>query len=50
MNKTDEVEIIGHARQLATDCLQGEKEATVQHARENELGGAMLENQFSANA
>jgi hypothetical protein len=27
LNQTDEVEIIGHARQLATDSLQREKEA-----------------------
>jgi hypothetical protein len=27
VNQTDEVEIIGHARQLATDSLQREKEA-----------------------
>jgi hypothetical protein len=46
VNQTDEVEIIRHTLQLATDRLQGEKESAIQHGNENELEALCLKISF----
>ena len=49
MNQADEVEIIGHGRELAADSVRGEEESAIEHGLENESEAPRHYNDFSAN-
>jgi hypothetical protein len=49
MNQADEVEIIGHGRELAADSVRGEEESAIEHGLENASEAPRHYNDFSAN-
>jgi len=49
MDQANEIEIIGHGRQLAANCVQSQKESVIGHAYENAAVGPCDYNQLSTN-
>ena len=49
MNQADEVESIGHGRELAADSIPGKKESAIEHGDENAIEAPRNYNEFSVN-
>jgi hypothetical protein len=49
MDQANEIEIIRHGRQLAANCVQGQKESVIGHGYENAAEGSRDYNRLSAN-
>jgi hypothetical protein len=49
VNQADEVESIGHGRELAADSIPGKKESAIEHADENAIEAPPNYNEFSVN-
>jgi hypothetical protein len=49
VNQADEVESIGHGRELAADSVPGKKESAIEHGDENAIEAPRNYNEFSAN-
>jgi hypothetical protein len=49
VDQADEIEIIRHGRQLATDCMQSEEESAIEHSLENAIEAPRDYNDFSVN-
>ena len=49
MNQADEVESIGHGRELAADSIPGEKESAIEHGDENAIEAPPNYNESSVN-
>jgi hypothetical protein len=49
MNQADEIEIIRHGRELATNHVRAEEECAVEHEHENAIQAPRVYNGFSSN-
>jgi hypothetical protein len=49
VNQADEVESIGHGRELAADSIPGKKESAIEHGDENAIEAPRNYNEFSLN-
>ena len=49
VNQADEVESIGHGRELAADSIPGKKESAIEHGDENAIEAPPNYNEFSVN-
>src|SRR4029077_7453124 len=49
VNQADEVESIGHGRELAADSVPGKKESAIEHGDENAIEAPRNYNEFSVN-
>jgi hypothetical protein len=49
VNQADEVESIGHGRELAVDSIPGKKESAIEHGDENAIEAPPNYNEFSLN-
>jgi hypothetical protein len=49
VNQADEVESIGHGRELAADSVPGKKESAIEHGDENAIEAPRSYNEFSVN-
>jgi hypothetical protein len=49
MDQANEIEVIRHGRQLATNCVRGQEEFAIEHGIENAAEAPHAYNGFSAN-
>jgi hypothetical protein len=49
VNQADDVESIGHGRELAADSVPSKKESAIEHGDENAIEAPRNYNEFSAN-
>lgn len=49
MDQANEIELIGHRRQLAADCMRGDEESAIGHGHENAAEAPHAYNGFSLN-
>jgi hypothetical protein len=49
VNQADEVESIGHGRELTADSVPGKKESAIEHGDENAIEAPRNYNEFSVN-
>jgi hypothetical protein len=49
VNQADEVESIGHGRELAADSVPGKKESAIEPGDENAIEAPRNDNEFSVN-